>query len=144
MGPCLSLTASVIFPTLLMYLSTLLGWWDEVCLEVMGGVTSADTGFSWTRLKTMLFICSAFACLLQLLSLPWYWNRVLNLVALLSAFDHIETLLLTPLGPGFALLGASIIFSATSAHAGTFQPLQNTQTKHSSCIHQLSQLLGNQ
>lgn len=35
-------------------------------------------------------------------------------------------------------------FSAISAHAGTFQPLQNTQTKHGSCIHQLTQLLVKQ
>lgn len=60
------------------------GQWGEVCLEVIGSVTSAYTGCSWTRLKTMLFICSAFSCLLHLLSLPRCWNRLLNLFPLLS------------------------------------------------------------
>lgn len=80
----LSLIVSVTFPILLMYLCPLLGRWDEVCLEVMGSVTSAYIGCSWIRLKTMLFICSAFSCLLHLVSLPWSWNRLPNLLPLLS------------------------------------------------------------
>lgn len=142
MGLHLSLTASVTFPTLLMYLCPLLGWWDEVCLEVMDRSPLPTQGahvpgwkpcYSSAQLSPDSFIC--FFCL-GAGTVSW----TLSLCSLF-ALDCMVTPLLTPLGPGFALLGVSWNFSAISAHAGIFQPLQSTQTKHSSCIHQLTQLL---
>lgn len=139
MGLCLSLNALVTFPTLLIYLHPLLGCWDEVCLEVMGMSplpTQGAHGPGWKPCYSpaQLFPDS-FICFLCLGAGTGSWT--LSLCSLF-AFYHVETFLLTPPGPGFVLLGVSSSFSAISAHAGVFQPLQNTQTKHSSCIHQLT------
>lgn len=77
-GPCLSLTASVTIPNLLVYLCPLLGWWDWVCLEMMGRMASAYVRCPGTMLQTILCICSGFSCLLHPLSLPWCRNRLLD------------------------------------------------------------------
>lgn len=145
MGLRLSLTASVTFPTLLVYLCPFLGWWDEVCLEVMDrsplptqgahppGWKPCYSSAHFSPDSFILFFCFGAG------TGSWTWSLCSPF-----AFDHMETPLLTSLGPGFALVGVSSNFSALSAHAGIFQPLQNTQTKHNSCIHQLAQLLVKQ
>lgn len=128
MGPCLSLLqwhflsfscTSVLFWASGMRFAW--RWWTVSPLP-----TQSDHGPGWKPCYISAQLSPAFfICFLHLGAATGSWTLS---PCSLFAFDHMETLLLTPPGPGFALLGLSSSFSAISAHAGIFQPLQNTQS----------------